>query len=422
MKLVFLAKGVDAQSAVKAAVASISATVTVESTPYGQSLFVVSVLLEKETVNSAEILSGFRDKLLDELERSGKKGPSDVKALRDDASDLFCRRLYPRFSRFERSLHTAMMISLCTEVTNFNAEVASSLEDLTLGQVGFQLFKDPFKGNVDRLVKSGFDSKSDLIDKIKALDEGKLWDKLFAEGDLPYIKKRFQEIVNRRNDVMHFHRMNYGTYSRTLKVMRKANLELDDFIRTSIADRNYTTTRATDARAATRQLANSYATMVDAISNSTGPWRDYMDKNAARMREVTSALARYSDISKTAQQVTQNALANVDFSVITDIAPSLTVNQDALISDTQHFLDSITPYFQALGQIDEHANRLPDEEDEAGDSNDDKQTGSTCDTRSVEHDDQKTEDGGTAEDKDSGNDAGEDWSSEESLPEQRNMP
>lgn len=93
--------------------------------PYGnRDIYTVTVSFEERTVRAATSLANYRDQVL-ALEKNKKASKRNIKCLCDDASRFFCAKLYPRFSEFETSLRTVVVIALCADRDSFDSEVSA---------------------------------------------------------------------------------------------------------------------------------------------------------------------------------------------------------------------------------------------------------------------------------------------------------
>ena len=146
------------------------------------------------------------------LEENKKPKKRSVKCLHDDPSRFFCAKLYPRFSEFETSLRTVVVIALCADRDSFDSEVAASLETLSLEKLGERLFTDrTFVNEARKAVDTDYTRKDALLRRITGTKEKTIWDGLFGD-DLSSVKTHFDDIREYRNDVMHFHTMGAGEY------------------------------------------------------------------------------------------------------------------------------------------------------------------------------------------------------------------
>lgn len=363
MQVMLLVNGKDALE--KAQNAARLAGISCKQGKYGEEgLYVVTFEIEGDTVASARRLAELRDSVLCDA----------VKILRDDPSDFFCRRLYPKIMRFERNLRMAITIAICANEGNFNDKLASSLEWQTLGGLDQTLFYDKqLRNKLKDLMGSGDKkgnngnaviNKSRVLEMVQTHDEATTWSWLFG-NDLPFVKCHFLEIRDLRNDVMHFHTIDYAKYRLALKTLSTANSELGSYIENSLDDVQYPTRKAADAKEAMSTLAETYSSIAEALATSmhtveTVQKAFFATVDTSWLTTLQENLAKYSGISNQMADVSRQALKQYT----------------SLIADQQTMADSLRPVADALDSIaknnpTDHSDGLDNETRDNEDENQD---------------------------------------------------
>lgn len=348
MQVILLVNGEDVLS--RACDAARPEGVTYRQGKYGnEGLHVVTYETEGSAVESAGRLAELRDSVL----------CSDAKILRDDPSELFCQRLYPRVMRFERDLRMALIVVLCASEGNFNDKRASSLETQSLGGLDNTLFLDKrLKEKLQEFIggkKGAVVSKLRVAEAVQNHDEATTWDHLFGD-DLAFIKRSFPLIRDFRNDIMHFHTMGYQRYRQALRVFRRANTELDDYLQDSLNDVQYPSAKAADAKEAVNTLTDTYASIAQTFA-TTMDAAEALQRSALAnvdmswLRNIQDGLAAYKDIAGQVADGPKIALTSIDMSQYADLIESQRAMADALrpFADA---LESVTPQ-NASGHDDE---------------------------------------------------------------------
>lgn len=334
MKLVFLVNGKNAMDLLAGIPFPESSKHSIGH--YGKrDVFVVTVSLDRKTVQSAKILADYRDQLL-ALEKNKKPKKRSVKCLHDDPSRFFCAKLYPRFSEFETSLRTVVVIALCADRDSFDSEVAASLETLSLEKLGERLFTDrTFVKEAQKAVGTDYIRKDALLRRITGTKEKTIWDGLFGD-DLSSVKTHFDDIREYRNDLMHFHTMGTGEYKEALSLVGSVNRDLCSYIDKSLANVNYPTEKEEGARRALLELAETYSDIAREYQGSILPMAKMLSGYQDTCSQLMRGLAPYQDQLKRMQ----GSLS----SIMPSISPSLYAFHpeisDSLIRSAQAMVDA----------------------------------------------------------------------------------
>ena len=304
--------------------------------PYGnRDVYTVTVSLKERTVRTATSLANYRDHVLT-LEKNKEASKRNIKCLCDDASRFFCAKLYPRFSEFETSLRTVVVIALCADRDSFDSEVAASLETLSLEKLGERLFTDrTFVKEARKAVDTYYIRKDALLRRIAGTKEKTIWDGLFGD-DLSSVKTHFDDIRGYRNDVMHFHTMNAGKYKEALSLVGSVNRDLRSYIDKSLANVNYPTEKAEGAKRALLELAETYSDIAREYQRSILPMAKMLSGYQDTCSQLMRGLSPYQDQLKRMQESLS--------SIMPSISPSLYAFHpeisDSLIRSAQAMVDA----------------------------------------------------------------------------------
>lgn len=331
MKIVFLVRG----NETKTAFASVSLPDGIgrKIGTYGTDdgdLHFVDFSVDGDTLTNARKLATLRDELpLGE----------DIRMLRDEASAKFCELLYPHFCRFEKGLREAITIATCAEQGNFDDKHVLELEErLSLEALYNLLFVDrKFVKNVQSLTKGNF-TREELEAGLGDLDEKIPWDVLFGPDDMPTIRKNRIEIKDRRNDVMHYHKITEEVFDKTRSLVKTANNEIDLYLNRVRGDISYPRAKAGDARVAAQMINQSYADMLEGIQSSL----DYSGIAALNdsFSSISRAVAESADLS-----------AMTNFARLTSNMGSFNLSQAAQQAVSQQTVGLSTGVTKALSSL-----------------------------------------------------------------------
>lgn len=181
---------------------------------------------ERENEKNAKILS--------EVDCNVQKN-YHVTVLEDGCSAYFNKKLYPLVSRFEYKLRKLIYLTSAINHDEKSTSNISDLESQDFGQIFSLLFidnsfMDKVKSEVKNRNRDVF-SKAEVIAKIKSFDENTVWDKLLGKDSVRTLRKRFIDVRDYRNDVMHSHHMNWDKYMSIRTLYKTINNELDEAIK-----------------------------------------------------------------------------------------------------------------------------------------------------------------------------------------------
>lgn len=152
----------------------------------------------------------------------------------NEASAYFNKKLYPLVNSFERHLRTFVYIkaAMCNDPA-LNQKI-SKLEEKDFGEITNILFVDSsFLKEAKDLVKTHI-SRSDLIDALEKIPECTNWSKMVTSDSLESVQKRFNQLKEYRNDVMHAHNINFQRYKEIKHLYESVNSELSKDIDSTV--------------------------------------------------------------------------------------------------------------------------------------------------------------------------------------------
>lgn len=314
MKVAFLVKGEDGKVAVELCAEALKEAMDLSVNRFGNGLYAVEGIAVSDGLEGAKALSEFLESFDKKLGRV-KKDARAFRILSDDASAFFGELLYPALCEFEVRLRAAISLAVCADEDNFDDALVATLGNSTLEQLRQQLFDDCFVPKVKKVFKEKDLNKQKLLSYVESLQEGCIWDKLFAGDELRAVHDGFAQIKELRNNVMHFHTISYKSYVRGKEVLESANVELGVYVDHALADDHYPASKEAAAQAASRQLAGNYAALISSISNRANA-ASYLGGNLGQLQGISSALEKYAEIGKPARSAMDEVLAAYDFSGI----------------------------------------------------------------------------------------------------------
>lgn len=203
----------------------------------------LTVIINGKSLKKAEVLDNIRSSINKDIRRRNFYLITSY----DDSSQLFCEKLYPLFSEYERLLRNVVYnivteqfgydwlnntftTNLMNDIKRFekrNSLIESALYELTLNQLGDYLFT-PFcildtNNTIDDIFPDKEIEKMDktvLINKIKECKTRvSIWDKFFNDS-INLNKDLFKKIQKKRNVVMHSKIIDYKEYLETRELLK----------------------------------------------------------------------------------------------------------------------------------------------------------------------------------------------------------
>lgn len=157
----------------------------------------------------------------------------EYRLLDDEPSLRFGQDLYRKTCVFERLLRKLIMLCVYGESGSFEDEQVATLEGLDFGKLFNYLFIDrDFNSNAKDVIRRAdapFE-KSGLLSEISDIEEHNIWRENFSEDDMPTVAQRHREIQSLRNDVMHSQRISVTQYKEGMKLLKKANSEIESYL------------------------------------------------------------------------------------------------------------------------------------------------------------------------------------------------
>lgn len=308
----------------------------------GGKLYILSFSANGSTITGARALSKVRGRLRDDV---------STRLLVDDASLKFAYTLYPRFAEYERKLRHAITLATCAEHDNFDNRLVKSLEELTLEQLGRQLFFDTsFQDKVKSRTKDCF-TKNEVIDFITRLREKTVWMKLFGEESLSSVRENYFVLCDMRNKVMHHKLITEKNYDRARKMLRRSIDELDAYVDKVRSDVSYPKRHAARAVDAAKLIRENYESMFQNLSGSL----EWVAAATSAARKLSSQI----DTSSLAPLVAQTA----------GIQEAISKNQEMWASMAKSLSDrlgavqnpGLTSAMEAIGQQTQLQKLMPNE-------------------------------------------------------------
>ena len=236
----------------------------------GGRLFLLSFTVDGFTIAGARKLAELRDELQDD---------TNTRLLVDDASLKFAKALYPRFAEYERKLRCAITLATCAEHDNFDDRLVKNLEKLPLGKLGKQLF---------------YESNGTTV-----------WSTLFGDEALSSVRKNYESLCKKRNEVMHQHLIKEEDYNHACEMLRTSIGELDAYIEKVHSDASYPKRHADRAANAAKLLRDNSMALQQAISDEATRFLDELASSS------TTALLADIDTEATAALSTIAALSSL---------------------------------------------------------------------------------------------------------------
>ncbi len=155
-----------------------------------------------------------------------------VTVLENGSAAYFNKRLYPLVSKFEFSLRKLLYLSSAVNSDEKASSNIANLDTKDFGDIFTMLFHDTsFEKRVREDIKnrkSLFFTKDSVIETISTFDEYTLWDRLLGKEVVPTLRKRFNDVRDYRNDVMHSHNINWKRYKEILSLYNDVNAEINE--------------------------------------------------------------------------------------------------------------------------------------------------------------------------------------------------
>ncbi len=155
-----------------------------------------------------------------------------IQILQSGCSAYFYKHLYPLASKFEHKLRKLLYVKSMMAPHESDAKNIDNLESQSFGDLFKLLFIDKkfmekIKDGIKTKNQDAF-SKEEIISFIQSTEENTLWDSLLEENIVPTLRKRFNDVRNFRNDIMHFHYISWERYKDIYTLFVQINKELDD--------------------------------------------------------------------------------------------------------------------------------------------------------------------------------------------------
>ena len=179
--------------------------------------------------------------MFDEIKSLLKQDENQFEILNNDFSEMFCRKLYPKFQKFELNLRKLLNIAFCDTSDKYKEALEtlnsklkpkkqnivlkySTLESSDLSDIFYILFSDKsFFAECNSMREKSFYTRNE----IERIPDNNLWSTELSKFWPNFkLNEYCRELYNYRNDVMHFHNIDYCCYKKALKLINKANKEV----------------------------------------------------------------------------------------------------------------------------------------------------------------------------------------------------
>ena len=155
--------------------------------------------------------------------------------LKNEASQYFNKKLFPLVTGFENKLRKLLYLSSAIAKNEDAAKNIVKLEEKTFGELFTLLFfdvmfMDKIKNEIKNRKREAF-FKAEILSMIETTEEKPLWDDLLDKDVVPTLRKRFIEVKDYRNDVMHSHYIGWNRFNTIRKLFEVINGELDTAIK-----------------------------------------------------------------------------------------------------------------------------------------------------------------------------------------------
>lgn len=218
----------------------------------GKDNYILKLSTEEDNLKSAKALSEAKKK----IEKLLSDEKVTFKILTNQSSQYFVKQLYPFMCEYETKLRKFINVTLFdineaakttvfTQLKTAKIEINEKdvnydfLEYSELGDIMVFLFAndslykdlDSYKGNA----KNRFATREQLIEYIKNSNKKTIWEEFFAPNfSDSIIPQTISKIKGFRNDVMHFHNIDYEKYEEALELVKQGIKDLDKQIKKGI--------------------------------------------------------------------------------------------------------------------------------------------------------------------------------------------
>lgn len=190
--------------------------------------------------NSVKSCGGFFE-MLNEIKELLNQQMTQFEILNNDFSEMFCRNLYPKFQKFELNLRKLLNIAFCDTndkykeaIDTLNAKLKHNKQNLILQ---YSLLESSDLSDIFGILfsdKSFISTTINMRDKsfytryeIEKIPDNSLWNTELSKCWPNFkLNEYCRELYNYRNDVMHFHNIDYINYKEALKLINRANREV----------------------------------------------------------------------------------------------------------------------------------------------------------------------------------------------------
>ena len=247
----------------------------------GKDNYIISISASKD--NRSNIISCFD--IMKTIKQKLKEKEIDCFEIKNEYSLLFQAKLYPKVQLFENNLRKLLQIALCDAEEMLKDAYKSMQEKLekdkkdiieTYGLLNATDLQDIFeflfvdRKGLQSIKEKVKENNWHLMNDLKEIKINSLWNNLFKDKFEGFeLDKYCEKIYYIRNDIMHFHYLDYYSYIDANKLLNKLNNQLEKQINKNIVlvPADYKNTTLIEENIALN-LRNYYAHNFDWISST----------------------------------------------------------------------------------------------------------------------------------------------------------
>lgn len=181
----------------------------------------VRFCMKGDNIDNAKVLSGIDENICSKF---------DPRVLVCGCSAFYNKRLYPLINTFERNLRCLLYRKSAMTNDKQSKQNIDKLEEMDFGKIFDMLFTDDtFITDCKKKVNNASYkyTKEQIVETIKNLNENVLWDSLLGKDAVPELRTKFDQVRNRRNDVMHAHNIHTKDYLESRRLFGIINMQLE---------------------------------------------------------------------------------------------------------------------------------------------------------------------------------------------------
>lgn len=235
---------------------------------------------------------------------------SSAKVLTNGCSAYFNRFLFPLINDFERDLRKLLYITSAIHKNETATQNINALEEKDLGTIFGILFAD---AELTKQIKKVLGDRNQILTRaditriIETCEESTVWNSLFGEASVPTLRKRFLEVRESRNHVMHAHNIDYKTFVKIRTLYAKINSEIQEAISTFTGKKN----------SISPYFNESLHEAIESYSNA-----------------IESSTSKYTQLKETISKIVRDSLYSEEIKEISEFIRNRTMHYGNQISDS----------------------------------------------------------------------------------------